>query len=125
MPAPESKNSYDDAEYIRIKREPLYVWLTRLLWLIGLVLLLEYALQSHHEREPQAAITAGALWLVLLVAGVIVEVVRYVEAQPEAHLLRNIQHVNSTDDAPVSSPTPTHRRTPTAALNHEKDADDE
>ncbi len=125
MSAPESRNSYDDAEYIRIKREPLHVWLARLLWLICLVLLLEYALQSHHEREPQAAITAGALCLVLLVAGIIVEVVRHVEARPEAHLLRNIPHVNDTDDDVLPPETPTRRRTHTAVLTHEKDANDE
>lgn len=87
MSASNSKKSHDDSHYIRIKREPLHVWLGRLVWLICLVVLLEYALQSRQEREPQAAITAGALCLFLLIAGVIVEIVRHVESQPAGHLL--------------------------------------
>jgi hypothetical protein len=101
MAAPDSKNSHDDTHYIRIKREPLYVWLGRLIWLICMVVLLEYALQSRQEREPQAAITAGALCLFLFIAGVLVEVVRHVESQPIGHLLGNIdpnQDEDTTDE---------------------------
>lgn len=90
MPAPDSKNSHDDAHYIRIKRESLHIWLGRLVWLMCMAMLLEYALQSRQEREPQAAITAGALCLFLFIAGVIVEIVRHVESRPPAHLLGTI-----------------------------------
>jgi hypothetical protein len=99
MSAPDPKDSPDDAQYIRIKREPLYVWLGRLVWLIGMAVLLEYALQSRQEREPQAAITAGALCLFLLIAGVIVEVVRHVESQPTIHLMNNFSSSQDEDTA--------------------------
>lgn len=95
MPLPDSTNSHDEDDVIRIKREPLYVWLARLTWLIVLIVLLEYALKSHQEREPQAAITAGAICLLLLLAGIVVEIVRYVEAQPESRLLRDVARANS------------------------------
>jgi hypothetical protein len=99
MSVPDSKDSPDDTQYIRIKREPMYVWLGRLVWLIGMAVLLEYALQSRQEREPQAAITAGALCLFLLIAGVIVEVVRHVESQPTMHLLNDINPNQDEDIA--------------------------
>jgi Na+/H+ antiporter NhaD/arsenite permease-like protein len=97
MSAPEPKSLPDEPDYIRIKREPLYIWLARLLWLICLIILLEYAVQSHYEREPQAAISAGALCLVLFVAGVIVEVVRHAESQPTTHVLRT-SDLNQDED---------------------------
>ena len=97
MPALQSQNSYDDADYIHIKREPLYVWLSRLVWVILLILLLEYAFKSHVEREPQATITASALAIFLLVAGVIIEVVRHVESQGDT-VLNTIEYDNDLAD---------------------------
>lgn len=97
MPLPDTPNSHDTDDtddVIRIRREPLYVWLARFTWVIVMILLLEYALKSHQEHEPQAAITAGALFLIMLLAGVIVEVVRHVESQPESRLLRDMARAN-------------------------------
>jgi hypothetical protein len=57
---------------IRIRRRPLYEWLFWLIWLILLAILSEFTLGSFAEQEPQAGITAGALFVCLLVAGLIV-----------------------------------------------------
>ena len=57
---------------IRIRRRPLYEWLLWLVWLILLAILGEFTLGSFAEQEPQAGITAGALFVCLLVAGLIV-----------------------------------------------------
>ena len=83
-----------DEDAIRIKREPPHIWLGRLTWVIMLIVMLEYAIGSHQEREPQAAITAFALFLIMLLAWVIVEVVRYVESQPESRMLRDMARAN-------------------------------
>lgn len=96
MPLPDTTDSHRKDDMVCIKREPLYVWLARLTWVIVLVVLLEYALQSHQEREPQAAITTGAICVILLLAGVIVEVVRHIESQPESRRLRDMARANST-----------------------------
>lgn len=98
MPLPDSNHSLEDEHVIRIRREPLYVWLARLVWLIGLIVLLEYALASRQEREPQAAITAGALFLVILLAGVITEIVRHIESQPESRMMREMAREQSLND---------------------------
>lgn len=89
-----SHPSPHDEDVIRIKREPLRIWLARLTWVIMLIVMLEYAIGSHQEREPQAAITAFALFLIMLLAWAIVEVVRYVESQPESRMLRDMARAN-------------------------------
>lgn len=119
MPAPQSQNSYDDADYIHIKREPLRVWLGRLIWVILLILLLEYAFKSYQEREPQAMITASALATFLLTAGVIVEVVRHVESQGDEAILRVGENDRERDDPPLG------RQPITTVSTRDKDAFDE
>jgi hypothetical protein len=66
---------------VRIRRRPLYEWLLWLVWLIALALLLEFVLSSLAEYERQAATLAGALFVGLLLAGLIVWFVRRVEAE--------------------------------------------
>jgi hypothetical protein len=58
---------------IHIRRRPLYEWLGWLIWLIVLGVLLEFCLVSFREHEGQAGVLAGALFLFLLLAGLIVE----------------------------------------------------
>lgn len=74
-------NDIDTRRYhvLRLRRRPLAAWLAWLVWLIALVILLEYAFASFAEHERQAGIIAGAIFVGLLAAGIIIEVVRSIE----------------------------------------------
>ncbi len=82
MPASDDKEKQRFLS-VRIRRRPLYEWLLWLVWLIALALLLEFALSSIAEYEPQAATLSGALFVGLLIAGLIVWFVRRVEAEEQ------------------------------------------
>lgn len=71
----------DNTRYhiLRIRRRSLAAWMGWLIWLIALVILLEYAIASFREHEQQAGIIAGAIFVGLLIAGIIIEVVRSIE----------------------------------------------
>ncbi|QPC84475.1 hypothetical protein G4Y79_08890 [Phototrophicus methaneseepsis] len=71
----------DDHYVIRIRRRPLAAWMGWLLWLLMLGILLEYALTSFGEYEPQAGILAGALFCGLLLAGAIIGFVQTAEGR--------------------------------------------
>lgn len=68
---------------VRIRRKPLYEWLLWCLWLTALLMLLEFTLASRSEYEWQAATLAGALFLIVLVGGVIAGVIRRIEAEEQ------------------------------------------
>lgn len=68
---------------IRLRRRAISEWLALLIWLVLLVILLEYALTSLYEHETQAAILAGALGIGLLVAGIIIQFMRGIEARSQ------------------------------------------
>ncbi len=60
-------------EYIRIRKQPWYVWIAWLLWAALLVFLIQNALGSAAELEPRAAmifwVTTGVVFLAGLVIG--------------------------------------------------------
>ncbi|MCA9906860.1 MAG: hypothetical protein KC547_23555 [Anaerolineae bacterium] len=58
------------------RRRPFWVWAAAFMWLIALLILLEYTLSSFAEYEPQAGVLAGALGFGLLLAGLIIILVR-------------------------------------------------
>lgn len=66
---------------VSIRRKPLYEWLLWGLWLLVLLVLLEFTLESRREYEWQAATLAGALFLIVLVAGMIAGMIRRIEAE--------------------------------------------
>ena len=68
---------------VRIRRKPLYEWLLWGLWLLVLVVLLEFTLASRREYEWQAATLAGALLLILLLGGVVAGVIWRIEAEEQ------------------------------------------
>lgn len=61
---------------------PLWVWSAISTWVMVLAILLEYTLASLAELEPQAAILAGAIFIGLLMAGIITLLVRTAVADP-------------------------------------------
>lgn len=67
--------------HLRIRKRILTEWLGWLLWFLLLALLLEYTLTSIEERETQAAVLAGGLFFGLLAAGVIVNIMRGIDAR--------------------------------------------
>ncbi len=79
------------------RTRPLWGWAALFAWLVFLAILLEYALSSFAEVEPQAGILAIAIFFGFLVAGII------------AILVHNVSgHFLSED---VSGPnTPDHER---------------
>ncbi len=68
---------------IRIRRKPLYERLLWGLWLLLLLVLLEFTLASRRDYEWQAATLAGALFLILLVGGAVAGVIRRIEAEEQ------------------------------------------
>lgn len=72
---------------IRIRRRPLREWLAWWIWLVVLAILGEFALSSFAEQEVQAGITAGAIFVSLIVAGLIVWAIQRAEQHsPYRHL---------------------------------------
>jgi hypothetical protein len=63
----------------RLRRRSLAEWLAWLVWFVLLIVFLEYAITSFAEYERQAAIVAGAIFVGLLAAGIIIEVVKSIE----------------------------------------------
>jgi 4-hydroxybenzoate polyprenyltransferase len=61
----------------------LYEWLLWIVWFIVLILLAEYTLGSRREMEWQAATLSSALFLIVLLGGVITGVIRRIEAQDQ------------------------------------------
>ena len=79
-PTPSATPHRTDSEItIRVRRRTLREWLAWLVWLILLGILGEFALTSFAEQEPQAGITAGALFMTLLIAGLIVWAIQRAE----------------------------------------------
>lgn len=85
MTSPETRKDTGTAaariyHVIRVRRRSVREWLALILWLTALLVLLEFTISSRYEREGQAAVLAGALFVGLLLAGLIVQVMRGVEA---------------------------------------------
>ncbi|WP_162909674.1 hypothetical protein [Aggregatilinea lenta] len=100
MPSSPQDKSQSPPDYVlKVEHAPLYVWLARLTWVIILIVLLEFDVTSWQEREPHAAILATALLIVLLLAGILVEVVRHVEARSPYN--RSASRYELPDDEPV------------------------
>ncbi|HML22391.1 MAG TPA: hypothetical protein PKD09_12130 [Aggregatilinea sp.] len=96
-PSPQDRPSEPTDYVLKVERAPLYIWLARLTWAIIVLVLLEFDITSWQEREPHAAILATALLTVLVLAGIIVEVVRHVEARSPYR-----QSAPLPDDEPVA-----------------------
>ena len=77
----EPSTSGGNYRWLRLRRRTPSEWLAWVLWLILLAVLLEYTLTSFAEYDPQAGVLAGALLGGLLIAGVIVNLMRGVDAQ--------------------------------------------
>lgn len=54
---------------LRIRRRPWYVWLLRAVWVLWLLLWLEFAIGSKQELEPQAFSIAVRVLIVSLLLG--------------------------------------------------------
>lgn len=54
---------------IRIRKRPWYVWLLRILWVVWLLIWLEFAIGSKRELEPQAFTTAVKVLVVSALLG--------------------------------------------------------
>lgn len=71
--------------HLRIRKRVLTEWLGWLLWILLLALLFEYTLTSIQEGEHQAAVLAGGLSVGLLAAGLIVNIMRGIDAHSHPH----------------------------------------
>jgi hypothetical protein len=95
----ESHNS--SHQIIHLRRRSAREWLSGFSWLILLIVLLEYTLRSLDEHEPQAAVLAGALFLGLLIAGIVFQIVCSIESrnpyQNNAHLPSAIERSDEND----------------------------
>ncbi len=80
---PNDEERYPLVNYrtIYLRRRTRVEWLAIVIWIIILGILFEFAFRSVSENAHQAAILASALLLGLLMAGIIVQIVRGVEAQ--------------------------------------------
>jgi hypothetical protein len=67
----------------RVRRRALHERLRWLVWGVALLVLLEFAIASHQEQEWQAATIAGALFLVILVAGILANTIWRIEAEEQ------------------------------------------
>lgn len=70
-----------------VRRRSLAEWLMWLIWLVILLILLDYSLVSFIEDEPQAGILSGAIFMGLLLAGMVVEVVKIIDRRSEYYNL--------------------------------------
>lgn len=83
----------------RIRRRSCSSWMAWFLWGIVLFILLEYALSSFSEHEPQAGLLAGALFLGLLMAGLILEFVKIVESRSPYNNLAQSYDAQETENS--------------------------
>lgn len=67
----------------RLRRRSLAERLLWLVWALLLLLLLDFAVTNQQEHEWQAATIAGALFLVILVGGIIANAVWRIEAEDQ------------------------------------------
>lgn len=80
----EQNSAHDTRWYvIHVRRRTLAEWLAWLIWLVALIILGEYTLSSIAEQEPQASVLAAAMCGSLLLAGIIVEVIKSIEARSD------------------------------------------
>ncbi len=86
----------DEHHIIRLRRRSVSEWLAGIVWLVGLAVLLDYALSSFREQESQAGILAGAIFIGLLGAGIIVQIMWGIEARSRQR--RRLTHQVSTRD---------------------------
>lgn len=79
----EQSSEQDNAGWhvLHVRKRPFAEWLAWLIWLVILGVLLEYALTSFTEQEPQAGMLAAGIFAGLLLTGIIIEVVKVVEAR--------------------------------------------
>jgi len=68
---------------LRLRRRNRSEWIAILIWILLLGILLEFAVISVQESAPQAAVLGSALFVGLLGAGIIVQIMRGVEARHE------------------------------------------
>lgn len=61
---------------IKVKKRPWYSWLLAAIWVVVEVFLLQNAIASSQELEPQAALIFWISFAVLLVVGLVVWFVR-------------------------------------------------
>lgn len=89
---PHAENSH----IIRLRRRSVSELLAGVVWLIGLAVLLDYALSSFSENEHQAGILAGAIFVGLLGAGIVIQIMRGIEArsQQRRRLTRQVSRQN-------------------------------
>jgi reductive dehalogenase len=97
----DSLNLESHFRWLRVRRRTASEWLAWGLWLLSLAILLEYTWSSFVEGETQATVLAGALFFGLLAAGVIVNIMRGVDAQ-SIHKYPS-QQIAQKDDALGSS----------------------
>lgn len=83
MDHPEKPDRDPDFFSVRIRRKPLYEWLLWIVWGFTLFLLAEYALASRREFEWQAATLATALFVIVLLGGLITGLIKRIEAQDQ------------------------------------------
>ena len=78
-------NAAHDARWhvVYLRRRSVVEWLAWLIWLVALIILGEYTLSSIAEQEPQASVLAAAMCGSLLLAGIIVEVIKSIEARSD------------------------------------------
>ena len=92
----ESEKS-DKGDYIiRIRRRSLAEWLAWLMWFIIIVIILEYVLVSFNDHETQAGIVASMMFVGLLVAGLIIEIMRTIESRNQHQDLLDTNSVSLT-----------------------------
>ncbi|MFW5708840.1 MAG: reductive dehalogenase [Chloroflexota bacterium] len=83
---------------IQMRRRSLSEWLAGVVWIIVLFILLEYIFSSFQENEVQAAALAGALFIGVLLAGIITQIVRNVEARAPKDFHQETPCVDADDD---------------------------
>jgi len=67
------KNAY---WIFRIRKRPFYIWLLRILWVLWLVFWAEVTLGSKAELEPRAFAISISIFLISLLAGFILWLIR-------------------------------------------------
>ncbi|HOA25634.1 MAG: hypothetical protein WBH90_08770 [Aggregatilineales bacterium] len=69
-------------------------WLVLAMWVVVLIIFLEYAVRSVQEREIQAAVIAGIVFVFLLLGGLVLLTLRRIEADER----ENWQMMRHRDD---------------------------
>ena len=83
-----------DYFFLRIRRRPCASWMAWFLWLVALAILLEFSLASFAEREVQPGVVAGGMFVVLLMAGLIIEITKIIESHS---VYRDVVHQDATE----------------------------